>query len=185
MVRLGVGAARSHRNDSGERHPTDRVAHVAGGGAHHPTDRTEHVAGGTEFRTRRFDPAIIVDRDIRTPDGMLIAAAGTRVDPLARRPLTRNLLFIDGRREPEVAWALARARPAKIVLLAGRPLDLMRAHGRAFFFDWSGGLSGRFGLRFTPTLVEQVGSELRVTEVPIGDRTVVGAGATQTQGKRP
>ena len=129
------------------------------------------IAPAREHRSRLFDPAIVVDRDIRLPDGRLIAAAGTRIDPLARHPLTRDLLFVDGRRDVEIAWALDRirdgGRPAKIVLLAGRPLDLARAHGRAFFFDQGGRLAARLGLRFTPALVERDGSQLRITEMPV------------------
>ena len=127
------------------------------------------IAPATEERSRPFDPAITVARDIRTPDGTLIAAAGTRVNPLEHLPLTRALLFIDGRREAEVAWALAHDRPAKIVLLAGRPLELMRRHRRPFFFDTGGRLAARFGIAATPTLVERDGSRLRLTEIPIAD----------------
>ena len=125
------------------------------------------IAPATEERSRPFDPAIVVAQDIRTPDGTLIAAAGTRVNPLERLPLTRDLIFVDGRREAEIAWALAHDRPAKIVLLAGRPLDLMRHHRRPFFFDTGGRLAARFGIAATPTLVEQDGSRLRLTEVPV------------------
>ena len=125
------------------------------------------IAPATRERSRLFDPAITVARDIRTPDGMLIAAAGARVNPLARHPLTRDLLFVDGRRQAEVAWALAHGRPAKIVLLAGRPLDLMRRHGRPFFFDTGGTLAARFGIAATPSLLEQAGTRLRITEIPV------------------
>ena len=104
------------------------------------------IAAAREHRSRSFDPAIVVERDIRTPDGVLIAAAGTAVNPLERVPLPRDLLFVDGRRAAEVAWALAHDRPAKVVLLAGRPFDLMRRHGRAFFFDSGGTLAARFGI---------------------------------------
>ena len=128
------------------------------------------VAPAREERSRLFDPSITVARDIRTPGGVLIAAAGTRVNPLERMALARDLLFVDGRRAAEVAWALAHDRPATIVILAGRPLDLMRRHGRAFFFDQGGHLAARFGLRFTPSLVEQDGAQLRITEVPVEDR---------------
>ena len=128
------------------------------------------IAPAREHRSRMFDPAIVVERDIRLPDGTLIAAAGTRVNPLARHALSRDLLFVDGRRDAEIAWALKHARPAKIVLLAGRPLDLARTHGRAFFFDQGGRLATRFGLRFTPALVEQAGAQLRITEIPVEDR---------------
>ena len=135
------------------------------------------IASARERRSRLFDPSIAVAQDIRTADGALIAAAGTRVNPLERLPLTRDLIFVDGRREAEIAWALARerkgGRPAKIVLLAGRPLDLMRRHRRPFFFDTGGRLAARFGIAATPTLVEQDGSLLRRTEIPIESRDPV------------
>ena len=138
--------------------------------ARHKLEEPEPVPGitpATEQRSRSFDPAIVVAQDIRTEGGTLIAAAGTRVNPLERLPLTRDLIFIDGRRQAEIAWALAHDRPAKIVLLAGRPLDLMRRHRRPFFFDTGGRLAARFGIAATPTLVERVGSRLRLTEVPV------------------
>ena len=128
------------------------------------------IAPATRERSRLFDPAIVVERDIRTADGILIAAAGTPVNPLERMPLTRELLFVDGRREAEIAWALAHERPAKIVLLAGRPLDLMRRHRRPFFFDTGGRLAARFGIGATPSVVAQDGTRLRITEVPVDDR---------------
>ena len=133
-------------------------------------DPVPGIAPATEERSRLFDPAITVAREIRTPGGVLIAAAGTRVNPLERMTLARDLLFVDGRREAEIAWALAHARPGKIVLLAGRPLKLMRRHGRAFFFDQGGRLAARFGIAATPSLVAQAGTRLRITEVPIEDR---------------
>ena len=128
------------------------------------------IGRAMEERTRTFDPAIVVERDIRTPDGVVIAAAGTRVDPLERIALSRDLLFVDGRRDAEIAWALAHDGPAKIVLLAGRPLELMRRHARPFFFDSGGRLAARLGIAATPSLVEQAGTRLRITEVPVEDR---------------
>ncbi len=129
------------------------------------------IAPATEQRSRLFDPSIVVAQDIRTEDGTLIVAAGTKINPLERLPLTRNLIFVDGRREAEIAWALARerkgGRPAKIVLLAGRPLDLMRRHRRPFFFDTGGRLAARFAIAATPTLIEQGGVRLRLTEIPV------------------
>ena len=139
-------------------------------------DPVPGIAPATESRSARCS----IPRSPSTgisgmPDGTLIAAAGTRINPLARVPLTRDLLFVDGRRDAEIDWALNRAKPAKIVLLAGRPLDLMRAHGRAFFFDRGGRLAARFGLRFTPALVEQAGTKLRISEIPVEDRDAPGS----------
>ena len=143
-----------------------------------------HPVGGIvparQRHTRLFDPAVVLDRDIRGPDGVLIAAAGTRINPLARLAashndlksravmhtgLNRDLLFIDGRRAVEVAWALDRPPPNTIILLAGRPLDLSRAHGRKFHFDQGGRLAARFGLRATPSLITRDGAHLRITEI--------------------
>ena len=73
-------------------------------------DPVPGIAPATRERTRWFDPAITVARDIRAPDGTLIAGAGVRVNPLERMTLARDLLFVDGRREAEIAWALARQK---------------------------------------------------------------------------
>ena len=140
-------------------------------------DPVPGIAPAREQRARLFDPAIAVAQDIRTPDGVLIAAAGMRVNPLEHLPLTRDLIFIDGRREAEIAWALAHDRPGKIVLLAGRPLDLMRRHRRPVFFDTGGRLATRFGISATPTLIEQDGARLRLTEFPVEDQADPGAGS--------
>ena len=127
------------------------------------------IAPARRERSRTFDPSIEVARDIRTEDGTLIAAAGTRIDPFVHAPLTRDLLFVDGRRDAEIAWALAHARPSKIVLLAGRPLDLARRHGRPFHFDQGGRLAARFGIAATPSLVRRDGAHLRIDEIPLDD----------------
>ena len=144
------------------------------------------IAPARRARSRTFDPSIEVARDIRAADGTLIAAAGTRIDPFAHAPLTRDLLFVDGRRGAEIAWALAHGRPSKIVLLAGRPLDLARRHGRTFFFDQGGRLAARFGIAATPSLVSREdtrvgGAHLRIDEIPL-DREIVRDPATADEG---
>ena len=131
-------------------------------------------------RTRLFDPSITIARDVFAHDGTLIAARGARLNPLVTHPLTRDLLFIDGTRPVEVAWALRRERPSVIVLLAGRPLDLTRAHGRAFFYDQGGRLTRRFGLSATPSVVKVEGSALKITEVPLKNEE-----SLESEGGRP
>ena len=128
------------------------------------------ITPATAPRTRLIDPSVVLDRDVRLADGTLLAAAGTRLNPLEHAPLSRDLLFIDGRRNAEVAWALKHVGPAKIILLAGRPLALARRHGRPFFFDQGGRLANRFRLAVSPVRIEQDGQQLRVTEVPVRDR---------------
>ena len=131
--------------------------------------RVAGIAPARVPRTRLFDPSVTLEEDVRAADGTLIAARGARVNPLTTHPLTRDLLFIDATRPVEVAWALRHEKPSVIVLLAGRPLDLTRAHGRAFFFDQGGRLRKRFGLLATPSVVAAAGSALKITEVPLED----------------
>ena len=131
--------------------------------------RVSGVVPARERRTRLFDPSVTLEEDVRAADGTLLAAKGARVNPLTTHPLTRDLLFIDGTRPVEVAWALRHEKPSVIVLLAGRPLDLTRAHGRAFFYDQGGRLTRRFGLLATPSVVKAAGSALKITEVPLED----------------
>lgn len=127
------------------------------------------IVPATEPRSWLYDPAIVVREDIVGPAG-LIAAAGTRIEPLAHRPMTQRLLFIDGTRTEEVTWALAQVAPTRIVLVSGRPFDLARAHARAFYFDQGGTLTERFGIKATPARVRQEGLKLRIDETVLPDR---------------
>ena len=135
------------------------------------------IVPSLEPRSWLHDPAIVVQEDILGPGGAVIARAGTRIEPLSHRPMTRTLLFIDGTRPVEVRWALAQVAPTRIVLLSGRPFDLARAHGRAFYFDQAGVLAARFGLKATPARMRQEGLKLRIDEVPLrGAEPLRGAG---------
>ena len=89
--------------------------------------RVSGVLPARERRTRLFDPSITIARDVFALDGTLIAAKRRHgLTRSIRHPLTRDLIFIDGTRPVEVAWALRHEKPSVIVLLAGRPLDLTR-----------------------------------------------------------
>ena len=130
------------------------------------------IAPATEPRSWLYDPAVIVQEDVIGPGGALVAQAGTRIEPLAHRPMTWTLLFIDGTRDVEVEWALAKVAPTRIILLSGRPFDLARAHRRAFYFDQDGTLTEKFGLEATPARIRQEGLQLRIAEIPLDDRAV-------------
>ena len=186
-----IEARLSAMQRSGELAPIERAARSRARSRLEEPVPVPGIAPAREVRIRLFDPAITVEREVPLPDGTLLAAPGARVNPLARHALSRDLLFVDGRREAEIAWALAHARPAKIVLLAGRPLKLMRQYGRPFFFDQGGRLAARFGIAATPSLVEQAGSKLRITEIPVGDRddpgskSGAGSGSKSGAGSKP
>lgn len=135
-------------------------------------NRPEPVAGITSAsatRVWRFDPTITVERDIADDKGRVIIAAGTRVNPLDTVPLRQSLVFLDGDDPAQLAWAAQRygATRAKLILVRGAPLELMKARQRRFYFDQGGNLVKHFGIRAVPATVEQQGRALVITEAPI------------------
>lgn len=132
-------------------------------------NRPQPVAGLVQAsieRTWRFDPTITVERDIADNRGRVIVAAGTRVNPLDTVPLRAPLVFLDGDEPAQLAWALKRfgSTPAKLILVKGAPLELMKVRQRRFYFDQGGTLVKRFGIRAVPASVEQRGRVLVITE---------------------
>lgn len=135
-------------------------------------NRPEPVAGlrvASNPRQWTFDPTITVEADISDDKGRLIIAAGTRVNPLDTVGLRQKLIFIDGDDAQQLAWAIKsyKQADAKLILVNGAPLDLMRARQRRFYFDQGGTLVKRFGIRAVPAIVEQQGRILLVREVPL------------------
>lgn len=135
-------------------------------------NRPEPVAGlGTASSPRQwtFDPTITVEADISDDKGRLIISAGTRVNPLDTVALRQKLIFIDGDDAGQLAWAIKahKAADAKLILVRGAPLDLMRTRQRRFYFDQGGTLVKRFGIRAVPAIVEQQARILLVREVPL------------------
>lgn len=125
-----------------------------------------------ERRSWIYDPTITVDRDIGDGRGHLIIARGSRVNPLDTVSLHQSLVFLDGDDAEQVSWAVASTNPlnAKLILTSGSPFDLMKARQRRFYFDQGGKLVSKFGIAHTPTVVEQDGRVLHVTEMPVAER---------------
>lgn len=130
------------------------------------------VSGITPVREARswtFDPSIVLDRDLRDVKGNLVAAAGTRVNPMAFVAMKTDLVFIDGRDDAQVEWALKRwsATAAKIIFVAGSPFERMGEKKRRFFFDQQGKLTGHFGITHVPAVVAPEGTAMRVSEIEL------------------
>ena len=133
-------------------------------------NRPDPVAGivrASEARRWHFDPTITLAADIRVAKGELIYAAGTRVNPLDSVGLRAELLFLDGDDPDQLAWALQQAANAKLILVKGAPLELMKARQRRFYFDQGGKLTERFGIRSVPARVRQQGRLLEISEIAL------------------
>jgi conjugal transfer pilus assembly protein TraW len=136
-------------------------------------NRPEPVAGlvrAHEARSWRFDPTITLAADIRGAKGELIHAAGTMVNPLDSVSLRAELLFLDGDDPDQLAWSLKQGTNAKLILVRGAPLELMKARQRRFYFDQGGKLTEKFGIRAVPARVRQQGRVLEVSEIALPPR---------------
>lgn len=121
------------------------------------------------IRSWAIDPTISVAEDISDDKGRLIMAAGTRVNPLDTVPLRQTLVFLDGDDAAQLDWATKnfQATSAKLILVNGAPLQLMRGKQRRFFFDQGGKLVRHFNIKAVPATVRQQGRLLLVTEHPV------------------
>ena len=120
-------------------------------------------------RTFYVDPSFTLDRNIPDPLGRLMFAAGTRKNPLEVVSLSRHLLFFDARDPRQVKHARELngryAGRIKPILTGGSYLDLMKAWRVPVYYDQSGTLTRRFGIRQVPALVSQEGLRLRIDEL--------------------
>lgn len=123
----------------------------------------------TEPRSFLFDPSITLPQDIRTPEGRVLAAAGTRINPLDTVSMTKRLLFFDGRdpRQRRLASQLIAEHGVRLkpVLVAGDFMPLSRAWQTPVYYDQGGLLTTRFGVTQVPALIYQEGGRLRIDEM--------------------
>jgi conjugal transfer pilus assembly protein TraW len=84
------------------------------------------IPSDTRLRTELRDLRFVVPQDYRDQTGKVVVRRGTVIEPLKIQPLTTGLIFIDGRDESQIQYALAvgRRERLKIVLTAGSPYDL-------------------------------------------------------------
>ncbi|WP_140846654.1 hypothetical protein [Paracoccus sp. FO-3] len=124
-----------------------------------------------EYRAWHFDPSITLDRDLADHNGQIFAAAGTTVNPLAWSGFSKRIVVIDGDAPDQVELALEDGNELDtlIVIARGAPLDLMRAHGRRFWFDQDGVIVDRFGLERLPSIITRADPLLMVEEIPVAE----------------
>ena len=126
------------------------------------------AAGNREWL---FDPSVSKPTDLADQTGKVFYRAGTKVNPLDYLSMTQALLFIDGDDETQVKWALKqhkqRKSKAKIILIRGKIIDLMRTRKVRLYFDQGGNLTNKFGIKAVPAVVEQEGKMLKVREVAL------------------
>ena len=129
----------------------------------------------TELKEARY----VMPADVKDQNGRIVARRGTVIEPLKISPLQAGLLFIDGRDEAQIQYALKayRAAPLKIILVAGSAFDLrvrfkdLIINGSKtvpFYFDQRAMILRqlnslyRIDINSVPALLTQEGGKLRL-----------------------
>lgn len=138
--------------------------------------RPRPVAGlvpATEYRAFDVDLTVVLEKDLKDHKGRVFARKGTEINPLHHSRFNKRIVIFDGDQPEQVAFALAEGNELDtlLVLTNGAPLQLMRKHGRRFYFDQDAQLVKKFHIERLPSVVARNGETMLVQEVPVrGDQ---------------
>lgn len=133
------------------------------------------ITKATKNRVFYYDPTYEVKENLYDHQGRLFAKKGTRINSLETVSLSINLIFFDGDDEDQLAWVKGqqvaaqskKEKPIKLILVKGAPLKLSKDLGVPVYFDQSGSLTKKLEIKNVPTLVSQIGHQLKIEEIKI------------------
>ncbi|WP_046483534.1 type-F conjugative transfer system protein TraW [Pseudomonas veronii] len=123
-----------------------------------------------EPQIRMFDPTYTYAETVKDHLGNVLVPAGTKINPLDYTPLSKAIIFIDGRDPKQLAYAKQRTEEHprdKVILVAGSFLKLNREWGRPVYFDQQGILTKKFGIERVPAVLTQNGRQLQIEELKL------------------
>lgn len=141
------------------------------------------ITGADSNRTFYFDPTYTLDEDAVLPCGRVLHKAGTTVNPLEHMDLNRRLFFIDSREASQVEWLQEQLNNPlpdqkepvedRIILVGGSVFKLKeilgQKHEDKVYFDQSGELTTRFGIKHSPAIAAQEGLKIRIDEINLAN----------------
>lgn len=128
------------------------------------------LPNATANRSRLVDPSIILEMDIRLPDGNYLARKGDYINPLKQMGLSHPMAFIDGDNPKQVEWAkkMREQNPKTfIIMVKGNWYELSIKHKFQFWFDQTGEFINRLDIQKIPSYVQQEDLRLRVDEIAL------------------
>lgn len=142
----------------------------------------EGITKATKNHVFYYDPTYMVKEDLYDHQGKIFAKKGTRLNPLKTVSLSTNLIFFDGDDEDQRTWVKDRLaahldaqlsskdtqrKPIKLILVKGAPLELAEELEIPVYFDQSGILTKKLGIKHVPTLVSQEELQLKIEEIKL------------------
>lgn len=125
------------------------------------------ITTATETQVHYFDPTVVLSKPLTDASGRIIYPAGTTVNPLHYGGLSKRYVFIDARETKQIEFVIAglKEHPTdKVVLTGGSWVDLSKKVGSQVFYDQSGYLTRRFGIKHVPAIVQQDGARMKIEE---------------------
>lgn len=147
----------------------DNMRHNLEQKAIHHAMRPKPLALGTTRtpKTYYISPAVILAHDVWTPDGYLIAKAGTKINPFERIHFLKTLIFFNADDARQVSWVKKHYSDFKhvtFILTGGDVRHATEVFGRVYF-DVGGFIATRLKLHHVPSVVSQKGINWQVKEI--------------------
>jgi conjugal transfer pilus assembly protein TraW len=127
------------------------------------------IESATRSRSFLIDPSFNVATDIEDGSGRVLAKAGSIINPLDKIQLSSGLIFFNGGKNAELAWAKKQPTYFKWILVQGKPIDLEELSGRPVYFDQGGIHAARFQIKNSPARITQRGRFLLIEELALSD----------------
>ncbi|HEM6962642.1 TPA: type-F conjugative transfer system protein TraW [Legionella pneumophila] len=118
-------------------------------------------------KTHEIDPSIVVNQDLYTHDGRLIAQAGTELNPFERINFSKTLFFFNADDPKQIAWVknhYQQYEQVKFILTGGDVKEASKVLG-AMYFDLEGRLSNYFHLKHVPAVIRQQEKVWKIQEI--------------------
>lgn len=115
-------------------------------------------------KTYFVSPEITLTHDIRLPNGQLIAAKGTVINPMKQAVFNSALIFFDGDDERQVRWVKThyqKFNSVKFILTNGDIKDASKLFGR-IYFDQKGLITNKLKIRHVPSTVVQENQQWKI-----------------------
>lgn len=125
------------------------------------------ITTATSNNTFYWDPTFILNKHLTDAKGRIIFPAGTKINPLAYGGLSKRLVFIDARDASQVEFAIQGKKlhqNDKIICTGGSWVELAKKLNEQIFYDQSGYLTRRFGIKHVPAVVQQDGLRIKIEE---------------------
>lgn len=118
---------------------------------------------GTSSKSYSYQvsPEIIVSEDIRLPSGELVAAKGTRINPMNRVHYQAALLFFNADDPNQIRWVQRHQKEHgqfKLILTSGDIKKTSELLGRVYF-DQEGAITQKLNIKHIPAIAAQEGNQ--------------------------